>query len=168
MDNSLRLLPKDDSAPTNCGSGGGDDSNLSLRVASIFVILVGSSIGALFPVLTRRTKWLGSRVPKRAFDTAKYFGSGVIVRSILCELYGFSSQFTIDCNRIYPSSRPCYRRTRVIMSISCMAGICTLEARFIFVCFSHYIATALRPSHCAHQHLQHLHSRACCLSLGHD
>lgn len=73
-----RLLRRDDSS-TNCGSGGGDQNDLALRVASVFVILAGSSLGALFPVLSRRTKWLGARVPKRAFDTAKYFGSGVIV-----------------------------------------------------------------------------------------
>ena len=79
MAHGARFLRRDDDGAANCGSGGGDDSELSLRIASIFVILVGSSFGALFPVLSRRTKWLGSRVPKSAFDTAKYFGSGVIV-----------------------------------------------------------------------------------------
>jgi solute carrier family 39 (zinc transporter), member 1/2/3 len=81
MTRAVSFLRRDDA--TNCGSGGGDDSELSLRVVSIFVILVGSSFGALFPVLSRRTKWLSTRVPKRAFDTAKYFGSGVIVRTHL-------------------------------------------------------------------------------------
>ena len=73
-----RLVRRDDGS-TDCGSGGGDQGDLSLRVASIFVILAGSLLGALFPVLSRRTKWLGARVPKIVFDTAKYFGSGVIV-----------------------------------------------------------------------------------------
>lgn len=72
-------------AEENCGSGGGDDSNLHLRIASIFVILVGSMFGALFPVLARRTRWLSAAVPKGVFDAAKYFGSGVIVRRpIVC------------------------------------------------------------------------------------
>jgi len=79
----------------NCGSGGGADTYFSLRVASIFIILIGSSCGALFPVLAKRSSWL--HVPKGVFeyvgfvsdflsltDTAgsfaKYFGSGVIVR----------------------------------------------------------------------------------------
>ena len=75
------FLRRDDASDVDCGSGGGDDSSTSLRIASIFVILVGSAFGALFPVLSRRTKWLSTRVPKKAFDTAKYFGSGVIVRS---------------------------------------------------------------------------------------
>ncbi|EKM50143.1 uncharacterized protein PHACADRAFT_264707 [Phanerochaete carnosa HHB-10118-sp] len=79
-----RLLQKGDSA--DCGSGGGDQGDLNLRVASIFVILAGSMLGALFPVLSRRTKWLGARVPKRAFDTAKYFGSGVIIATAFIHL----------------------------------------------------------------------------------
>jgi zinc transporter 1/2/3 len=78
----------------NCGSGGGDNSGLSIRVAAIFVILIGSSTGALFPVFAKRSSWL--QVPKGVFECvslfsitqvlvdnsssfAKYFGSGVIV-----------------------------------------------------------------------------------------
>lgn len=85
----------------HCGVGGGADTLLGLRVAAIFVILVGSSCGALFPVLARRSSWL--HVPKSVFECvsfaiyflirslilllrisfAKYFGSGVIV-SLAC------------------------------------------------------------------------------------
>jgi solute carrier family 39 (zinc transporter), member 1/2/3 len=77
----------------NCGSGGGADTYHGLRIASVFIILVGSTFGALFPVLARRTSWL--HVPKAVFEYAydltiypdvnasssfaKYFGSGVIV-----------------------------------------------------------------------------------------
>lgn len=61
-----------------CGDGTSSE-DLPLRIASIFVILVGASFGSLFPVLSRRTKYLRSRIPKGVFDTAKYFGSGVIV-----------------------------------------------------------------------------------------
>ena len=81
----------------DCGSGGGDDSSFGLRIASVFIILVGSMTGALFPVLAKRSSWL--HVPKpmfefvlwsffiivvfydRSYSFAKYFGSGVIVRS---------------------------------------------------------------------------------------
>ena len=66
----------DDEAP-NCGSGGGDTGSFGLRVGSIFIILAGSMFGALFPVLSRRTRWLS--VPRPLFEFAKYFGSGVIV-----------------------------------------------------------------------------------------
>lgn len=50
----------------NCGSGGGADTYLGLRVASIFVIMAGSSFGALFPVLARRTRFLN--VPTGLFE----------------------------------------------------------------------------------------------------
>lgn len=71
--------PALDAEELNCGSGGGSDDFFGLRVASIFIILVGSLFGALFPVLAKRTKWLSSRIPNSLFDFAKYFGSGVIV-----------------------------------------------------------------------------------------
>ncbi len=48
-----------------------------LRIASIFVILIGSAIGALLPVFLATTSRL--RVPKLCFFVAKYFGSGVIL-----------------------------------------------------------------------------------------
>ncbi|KAG5647836.1 hypothetical protein DXG03_007760 [Asterophora parasitica] len=67
-----------------CRSGGGADDFFGLRVASIFIILVGSSSGALFPVLARRSSWL--HVPKGVFDFAKYFGSGVIIATAFIHL----------------------------------------------------------------------------------
>ena len=71
------LLARDD-GDVDCSPGGGDTGSTGLRIASVFIILVGSMFGALFPVLSRRMKWL--QVPKGLFDFAKYFGSGVIVR----------------------------------------------------------------------------------------
>ncbi|KAF9037712.1 ZIP-like iron-zinc transporter [Panaeolus papilionaceus] len=68
----------------NCGNGGGSDIHLNLRIASIFIILVGSTSGALFPVLARRTSWL--HVPRGVFDFAKYFGSGVIIATAFVHL----------------------------------------------------------------------------------
>lgn len=49
----------------NCGSGGGSDEHFHLRIAAVFIVLVGSMSGALFPVLARRTSWL--RVPEAVF-----------------------------------------------------------------------------------------------------
>jgi len=68
----------------NCGSGGGADTFFGLRVASIFIILIGSIAGALFPILARRSSWL--HVPKSVFDFAKYFGSGVIIATAFIHL----------------------------------------------------------------------------------
>ncbi|KAI0709673.1 ZIP zinc/iron transport family [Cerioporus squamosus] len=85
MRHHVRLLARDDDE-LNCGSGGGDRSDTGLRIASIFIILVGSLAGALFPVLARRSKYLSKHVPQRVFDTAKYFGSGVIIATSLIHL----------------------------------------------------------------------------------
>lgn len=71
------LLARDDSV--DCGSGGGDTGSTGLRIASVFIIMLGSMFGAFFPVLSRRSRWLAPRVPKGVFEFAKYFGSGVIV-----------------------------------------------------------------------------------------
>ncbi|KAG2044163.1 Zinc/iron permease [Suillus americanus] len=68
----------------NCGSGGGATTYPQLRIASVFIILIGSMGGALFPVLAKRTSWL--RVPKAVFDFAKYFGSGVIIATAFIHL----------------------------------------------------------------------------------
>lgn len=68
----------------NCGQGGGANTYFGLRVASIFIILVGSTCGASFPVLAKRIPWL--KVPKGAFDFAKYFGSGVIIATAFIHL----------------------------------------------------------------------------------
>ncbi|TFK51936.1 ZIP-like iron-zinc transporter [Heliocybe sulcata] len=69
---------------TWCGNGGGSDTYFGLRIGSVFVILACSMSGALFPVLARRTKWL--RIPKPAFEFAKYFGSGVIIATAFIHL----------------------------------------------------------------------------------
>ena len=60
-----------------CEADNDYDGRLGVRISSIFVILVGSFLGAWFPVFAARHKNVG--VPSWAFFIAKYFGSGVIV-----------------------------------------------------------------------------------------
>ena len=48
---SLHRRADEEEEEVNCGEGGGDDAYLGLRIASVFIILVGSTFGALFPVL---------------------------------------------------------------------------------------------------------------------
>ncbi|KIK78402.1 hypothetical protein PAXRUDRAFT_36647 [Paxillus rubicundulus Ve08.2h10] len=72
------------SSDLNCGNGGGADSHTSLRIASVFVVLIGSSFGALFPVLAKKTRWM--KVPDVVFNFAKYFGSGVIIATSFIHL----------------------------------------------------------------------------------
>lgn len=84
--------------PPPCGGGNTYDGRLGLRISSVFVILVGSTLGksssfssdlirtktnqniapgALFPIIATRHPRL--RVPGWAFMFTKYFGSGVII-----------------------------------------------------------------------------------------
>ncbi|KAF9069746.1 ZIP zinc/iron transport family [Rhodocollybia butyracea] len=69
----------------DCGSGGGADTFLGLRVASIFIILVGSMFGSLFPVIAAKYSRI-FRIPKAAFEFAKWFGSGVIIATAFIHL----------------------------------------------------------------------------------
>ncbi|KAK8057792.1 plasma membrane low affinity zinc ion transporter [Apiospora saccharicola] len=69
---------------TQCDSGNEFDGRIGLRVSSIFVILVGSLIGAMLPVVLARSSKM--RVPKLAFFVAKYFGTGVIIATALIHL----------------------------------------------------------------------------------
>jgi zinc transporter 1/2/3 len=62
---------------STCDTGDKYDGRLGIRISAIFVILVGSFLGAWFPVFAARHKGVG--VPEWAFFVAKYFGSGVIV-----------------------------------------------------------------------------------------
>ena len=68
----------------SCENSNEYDGRLGLRIAAIFVILVGSAIGAIFPVFAARHK--GIRVPEWSFFIAKYFGSGVIVATAFIHL----------------------------------------------------------------------------------
>jgi zinc transporter 1/2/3 len=69
----------------NCGNGGGSEEFFGLRVAAVFIILVTSSFGALFPVVARRTR-LKNVIPDSVFQFAKYFGSGVIIATAFIHL----------------------------------------------------------------------------------
>lgn len=63
-----------------CTFTGNTNDKTGLRIASIFIIMATSMAGAAFPVFARRNRWISARIPQAVFDTAKYFGSGVIVR----------------------------------------------------------------------------------------
>ncbi|EPS30396.1 Zinc-regulated transporter 1 [Penicillium oxalicum] len=72
-------------AVDSCDSGNEFDGRLGLRISSIFVIMIGSTFGALFPVFARRFVGSGG-LPGWAFFFAKYFGSGVIVATAFIHL----------------------------------------------------------------------------------
>jgi solute carrier family 39 (zinc transporter), member 1/2/3 len=68
----------------SCELGNEYDGRLGLRIVAIFVILLGSSLGACFPIFAKRNK--GLKVPEWTFFVAKYFGSGVIVATAFIHL----------------------------------------------------------------------------------
>ncbi|KAJ5693132.1 Zinc/iron permease fungal/plant [Penicillium macrosclerotiorum] len=68
-----------------CATGNDYDGHMGLRISSIFVIMVGSLFGALFPVFARRFSGKGG-FPQWAFFIAKYFGSGVIIATAFIHL----------------------------------------------------------------------------------
>ncbi|KAL9107923.1 MAG: hypothetical protein Q9227_007245 [Pyrenula ochraceoflavens] len=80
----------------SCDTGNEFDGRIGLRIASIFVILVGSALGAVFPVYAERHRGVG--VPEWAFFIAKYFGSGVIVATAFIHLLAPANDaLTDDC-----------------------------------------------------------------------
>jgi solute carrier family 39 (zinc transporter), member 1/2/3 len=76
------LILRDATPP--CDTGNDFDGHLGLRISSIFVIFIGSLIGAVFPVVARR--FHGTLIPSWTFFVAKYFGSGVIIATAFIHL----------------------------------------------------------------------------------
>lgn len=68
-----------DGAELNCGQGGGADTYFKLRIASIFIIFVGSTFGALFPVVAHRTSWIS--VPKVVFECVLHIATRIILKN---------------------------------------------------------------------------------------
>ena len=66
--------------------GGGNDYNghLGERVSALFVILIVSTAGTLFPVLATRVRRL--RIPLYVYLFARYFGAGVIIATAFVHL----------------------------------------------------------------------------------
>lgn len=87
---------EEESAPVACSTSNEYDGRMGLRISSIFIILVGSTLGAVFPVFARRNRSLG--VPDWAFFIAKYFGSGVIIATAFIHLMAPANEaFTNEC-----------------------------------------------------------------------
>lgn len=57
---------------------------LGLRILAVFIILISSGIGSLFPLLSSR--YSAIRLPGWCFFIAKFFGSGVIVATAFIHL----------------------------------------------------------------------------------
>ena len=85
MEFASQILARDEPLlPGHCDNGNEFDGRIGLRISSIFVILIGSCLGAIFPVYASRTR--GLKVPEWSFFIAKYFGSGVIIATAFIHL----------------------------------------------------------------------------------
>lgn len=109
------------SVTVDCGSGNDYDGRLGLRISSIFVILVGSFLGAVVPILLARSSRL--KVPKTAFFVVKYFGSGVIIATAFIHLLA-------PANAALGS--PCFPENSAIAAYSWPEGIALMT---VFVMF---------------------------------
>lgn len=62
------------------------DSDMGARIASVFVILVVSGLGAFFPLLALKNRFF--TIPQWVLFIVRYFGSGVIVATAYVHLLG--------------------------------------------------------------------------------
>ncbi|KAI0512715.1 ZIP zinc/iron transport family [Xylaria bambusicola] len=67
-----------------CGTGNEYDGRNGLRISSIFVIFIGSLLGAYLPILF--AKYTKLKAIDKMFFIAKYFGSGVIIGTAFLHL----------------------------------------------------------------------------------
>ncbi|KAJ6627814.1 ZIP-like iron-zinc transporter [Mycena sp. CBHHK59/15] len=76
--------------PPDCGLIAAEHSYFGLRVAAIFIIFMGSTLGALFPVLAQRSRLLHRPIcyffQSDLTGFAKFFGSGVIIGTAFIHL----------------------------------------------------------------------------------
>lgn len=88
LQSAALLLRRDDGdadAPVPaCETSNDYNGNLGARISSIFVILVTSTFGALFPIVSAH--WSKLHIHPMFFFVAKYFGSGVVIATSLIHL----------------------------------------------------------------------------------
>ncbi|EZF28670.1 hypothetical protein H101_07651 [Trichophyton interdigitale H6] len=85
---SRRHGGEEDAAFVACNNGNDYNGQLNLRIVAIFIMLVGSSAGAILPVFAKRDPNSPSKpkVPSWVFFVAKFFGSGVIIATSFIHL----------------------------------------------------------------------------------
>ena len=118
------------SRPPACELKAQGAGQAGLRVASIFIVFAAALLGALIPLLIRRSA--SSRVPRRLFSAFKFVGTGVIIGTAWMHLLSPAVDIL---------GSPCLEpRFGGFDWGSAIAGI-TLMAMF----FVHLLVTKLRP-----------------------
>lgn len=135
---AARLVLRQDAGeePVLCETANDYDGRMGLRISSIFVILIGSMWGAVFPIFAKRMR---SRfVPQWVFFVAKYFGSGVIVSTAFIHLLAPANEALTN---------PCL--TGVIVAYPWVEGIALMV---VFVMFFIELMTMRYANFGGHDH----------------
>ncbi|KAH3681380.1 hypothetical protein WICPIJ_007649 [Wickerhamomyces pijperi] len=99
-DLTLQVLKRDSDSDSDsivqCATENTFQGNTSLRILSIFMILISSSFGTFFPLLASRFSFV--RLPDFCWFFAKFFGSGVIIATGFMHLLQPASEaLSNDC-----------------------------------------------------------------------
>lgn len=90
MNSVVVELLRRDAAAVECVATNDYNGNMGLRISALFVILVTSMFGAMFPIIAKNNPSL--KIPSWAFFFARYFGSGIIVATAFIHLLSPSAQ----------------------------------------------------------------------------
>ncbi|KAI1396111.1 ZIP zinc/iron transport family [Hypoxylon fuscum] len=133
------------SITVDCDTGNEYDGRMGVRISSIFVILIGSLLGALLPVfLARGTKM---RVNGKAFFIAKYFGSGVIIGTAFMHLLSPAfDALKSPCLPEGPINDYDWAAGICLMTVFVMFTIELLVSRFDFFGHNHSDTKVIDPS----------------------
>ncbi|KAI1489102.1 Zinc/iron permease [Biscogniauxia mediterranea] len=147
----LRIRQEEDAAEAgntvtvDCGTGNEYDGRMGLRISAIFVILVGSLLGAIAPIVLARGSKM--KVNGAAFFVAKYFGSGVIIGTAFMHLLSPAfAALTSPCLPEGPITEYDWAAGICLMTVFVMFTIELIASRFDIFGHSHSDAEAVDPS----------------------
>lgn len=111
-----------------CDTGNEYDGRMGLRISSIFVIMAGSMIAAVFPVLAKR--FGGAGIPPQAFFIAKYFGSGVIIATAFIHLLAPAEEALTNECLTGPISEYCWVEGIILITVVLMSFVELMVMRY--------------------------------------
>ncbi|KAI1755334.1 ZIP zinc/iron transport family [Xylaria castorea] len=140
--------PMTGSVLVDCDTGNGYDGRLGLRISSIFVILVGSLLGAVAPTILARSSNI--KVNGTAFFIAKYFGSGVIIGTAFLHLLSPAFEaLNNPCLPDGPFKRYDFAAAICLIAVFVMFTVELLVSRFDIFGHSHASDEGANPSSAA-------------------
>ncbi|KAG0633076.1 Zinc/iron permease [Tuber brumale] len=118
-----------------CGGGNEYDGRMGLRISAVFVILVGSTFGALFPIMGKVHPRF--KIPEWAMMFAKYFGSGVIICTAFIHLLTPANEALTDPCLTGPITEYPWAQGIALMSVFAVFFVELLATRFATFSTSH-------------------------------